>query len=263
MNIETGEILYENNAYERRYPASVTKMATALYALDCYKLNLSEIVKVECHLLQKATMLQKKKSPLRYPSYLLEPDGISMNLKPLEKISLQTLFYGLMLTSGCDAANVIANHCCKNIPIFLNEMNQFLKSIGCKDTHFTNPHGLHDENHYTTAFDCAIVAQKTMQNSVLAEIVKAITYQREDTNKQKNNEIVQINKMLKPGPFYYSKAVGIKIGYTSFSGFNLVAAAVNDEQKLIAVILGSTNPENCYQDARNLFEAAFNKTRDK
>jgi len=145
--------------------------------------------------------------------------------------------------------------------MFVNEMNQYLKSIGCKDTHFTNPHGLHDLNHYTTACDLAFIAKKAMQNTTLSEIVKTTTYQREDTNKQKSYQIIQTNRMLKAGPSYYSKAIGIKTGYTSNAGFNLVSAAINGERKLIAVILGSKNSEARYQDAQNLFETAFNETK--
>ena len=146
------------------------------------------------------------------------------------------------------------------------EIEKHLDSFTKVTPEYVNIYFLYVVNNQCDEYAKEVVPLKNgvlTKEDILAEIVKTITYQREDTNKQKNNEIVQINKMLKPGPFYYSKAVGIKIGYTSFSGFNLVAAAVNDEQKLIAVILGSTSPENCYQDARNLFEAAFNKTRDK
>lgn len=261
MNLDTGKILYDKKANERRYPASVTKIATALYALDQYRLDLDKPILVEAQILKTASMLEKRRQPERFPSYTLEPDGTTINLQPQEQISLKTLFYGLMLGSGNDAANAIAFHCTHDINKFVQGMNGYLKKVGCKDTHFTNPHGLHNIEHYTTAYDLAIMTKKAMQNPFFAELVKTITYTREETNKQKSYNIVQTNRILKPGPFFYSKAIGVKTGYTSNAGYNLVAAADNGNRRLIAVLLGSKVSDIRYQDAISLFEEAFREQK--
>jgi serine-type D-Ala-D-Ala carboxypeptidase (penicillin-binding protein 5/6) len=194
-------------------------------------------------------------------SYTLEPDGTTINLLPQESISLKTLFYGLMLGSGNDAANAIAHYCSGDILKFMQGLNSYLKKLGCKDTNFNNPHGLHHIDHYTTAYDLALIARKAMTYPVFSQIVKTTTYLREETNKQKPFVITQTNRLIKPGPYFYPKALGIKTGYTSNAGFNLVAAASNGDRNLIAVLLGSKVSEARYLDAANLFETAFNEKK--
>jgi serine-type D-Ala-D-Ala carboxypeptidase (penicillin-binding protein 5/6) len=261
INAETGKIIYEKKAYERRYPASVTKIATALFLLDQKKPNFNHQVIVDKDVLKTATKFDKKKNPEKFPAYTLEPDGTSINLLQNEKISLKTLLYGLMLGSGNDAANALAHYSSGSINSFILELNSYLKKIGCKDTNFLNPHGLHHDMHYTTAFDLAVMTKMALKIPEFAEVVKTITYYREDTNKQKGSVITQTNRIIKPGTFYYDKAYGVKTGYTSNAGFNLVAAAKNEDRNLIAVLLGSKVSENRYKDAISLFEAAFNEKK--
>lgn len=261
INADTGHVLYEKKAYERRFPASVTKIATALFILDHKKPNLSRHVVVGQEALKTATKVDKKKNPEKYPAYTLEPDGTTINLMVNERITLNTLLYGLMLGSGNDAANALAIHVGGDMERFLSELNYYLKKLGCKDTNFLNPHGLHNDLHYTTAYDLAVMTRHALQIPEFAEIVKTITYNRERTNKQETSVITQTNRILKPGPFYYQNAYGVKTGYTSNAGFNLVAAAKNQDRNLIAVLLGSKVSEARYKDAIALFEEAFNEQK--
>lgn len=261
INADTGKIIYEKKAHERRFPASVTKIATALYILDHKRPNLNTLVVIDKDVLKTATKFEKKKNPEKYPAYTLEPDGTTINLLPSEKISLKTLIYGLMLGSGNDAANALAHHFSSGIDRFIIELNFYLKQIGCKDTNFLNPHGLHHDMHYTTAYDLAVMTKRALQIPEFAAIVKTVTHYREDTNKQKASIITQTNRIIKPGPFYYEKAYGVKTGYTSNAGFNLVAAAKNDDRNLIAVMLGSKISDVRYKEAVSLFEEAFNEKK--
>lgn len=261
INADTGAIIYEKKAHERRYPASVTKIATALFLLDHKKPNFNQHVVVDKNILIAATQFDKKRNPQKFPAYALEPDGTHINLMQNEKISLKTLLYGLMLGSANDAANVLAHHVSNSIDTFMIELNWYLKQIGCKDTNFLNPHGLHHDQHYTTAYDLAMMTKKALQIPEFREIVKTTNYPREDTNKQRSFLITQTNKIIKPGPFYYDKAYGVKTGYTSNAGYNLVAAAKNEQRNLIAVLLGSKVSANRYKDAIALFEEAFKEKK--
>lgn len=259
MNADNGRVLFEKNGRDKRYPASVTKIATALYAIEKYAHRFHDIVLVEPLVLKTATHLEKKKFPSKYPAYTLEPDGSSINLVEYEKIPFLTLLYGLMLGSGNDAANAIAYHCEKDIASFMQNINHYLKSIGCKNTQFLNPHGLHHEMHFTTAVDLAIMARRGLQNPVFSKIVKSTSYFRPDTNKQKGFSINQTNKLLRQGPFYYPKAYGVKTGYTSSAGYNLVSAAANEKRNLIAVVLGCKSSDARFRESTKLFEQAFNE----
>lgn len=261
INADTGRVIYAKKADERRYPASVTKIATALFLIDHKKPNFDQYVIVDKEVLKTATKIDKKRNPEKFPAYTLEPDGTTINLMLNEKISLKTLLYGLMLGSGNDAANALAFFASGNIDRFINELNAYLKQLGCKDTNFLNPHGLHHDMHYTTAYDLALMTKKALQIPEFAKIVKTVTYSREDTNKQKSSIITQTNRIIKPGPFFYDKAYGVKTGYTSNAGYNLVAAARNDDRNLIAVLLGSKISENRYKDAISLFEEAFKEQK--
>lgn len=261
INGDTGAILYQKNAHKQVYPASITKIATALYALDHYKPSLDQVIEIGPSILKMATMHDKKRYPDKFPPYALEPDGTSMRLVVGESIPLRTLFYGLMIASGNDAANAIAAHCAGTIPQFVEDMNRYLKSIGCQNTHFMNPHGLHHPEHVTTAYDLAIITKKAMSFPIFAQIVKTITYPRGDTNRQKSFPLWQNNKMMRAGPYFYDKALGVKKGYTSIAGHNLVSAASNGERYLIAVVLGVKDRNIRYTETINLFEEAFNEKK--
>jgi D-alanyl-D-alanine carboxypeptidase (penicillin-binding protein 5/6) len=257
MNAETGTILYEKNAHLPSYPASITKIATALYALERKGNFLDEPVVAFQECLGVATHAQKLRNPTLHPSYRLEPDGTSMGIKLLETLTFKDLLYGLMLASGNDAANVIAQHVSGSVPKFMDELNRYLRQKNITETFFNNPHGLHHEEHRTTAYDMGKIACEALKKPVFQEIVKALRYDRPQTNKQPPSVLVQHNQLLKRGPYFYSYACGIKTGYHSKAGYTLVAAAKKDDRILVAVILGAPDLKQRYKDAITLFETAF------
>ena len=156
VDAASGRVLYEKNAREKRLIASITKLMTALVAVESTP-DLEDEVTIQ-------------------PADTLA-EGSSMYLKPGEKLPLKTLLYGLLLQSGNDAALAVARHCAGDVETFVDWMNQRAASLGMEDTHFANPNGLNDEAHYSTAADMALLAAEVMRHEALAEIVgtKSIT----------------------------------------------------------------------------------------
>ena len=184
-----------------------------------------------------------------------------MGIKAGEVLPLRTLIYGLMLASGNDAANVIAQHVSGSGLKFIEELNEYIQSKGCKNTVFHTPHGLPHAEHKTTAYDMAVLTREAMNIPFFQVAAKTLRYSRGTTNKQQDTEFFQHNALLKPGKFYYPKAIGVKTGYTLSGGYTLVAAAEDENRKLIAVLLGCQQLAMRYQDAITLLDAAFNEVK--
>ena len=258
MNAETGAILYTKNHHERRHPASITKIATALYVLE-KKGDFLDGIKTTAT--REALMIvptEVRQAPdTRHPPYRLEYGGTSMGLLVGEEHTLRTLLYGLMLPSGNDAANVLAEHMSGSVNRFMQELNGYLKGHGMRESHFVSPHGLQHPDHWTTAYDMAVLTQKALQHPTFREIVKAARYPCPKSSKQPARDLLQHNRLVKPGAHFYSKAIGVKIGSTLKSGRTLVAAATHEGRELIAVLLGCSEGRRNFTDAVKLFEAAF------
>lgn len=226
VDMDTGKILYEQNVSSRLYPASTTKIMTALVALEIIN---------ECG----ADM----QSEVVVPPEAAGVEGSSMYLKAGEKVTLEKLLYGLMLQSGNDGAQALAitlgGGSCQN---FVDRMNHKAEEIGLKDTHFINPHGLSHEDHYTTAGDLAAIAVEAMKNDEFRRIVSTTQW---ETFYNKNKTVHE-----------YPGGNGIKIGYTKASGRTLVASARRDDRGLIAVVL---NDGNWFEDAYALMDWGFNQ----
>ncbi len=262
INSETGAILFEKNAYQPLYPASITKISTAMYALEKQGPNLEEPVMASADAVAAVHAHVRRADDGKHPSYRLEFGGSHMGIKLGEVLSFRVLLYGLMLSSGNDAANVIAEHISGSVCQFLKELNAYVQSKGCKHTVFHTPHGLPHADHKTTAFDMAILAKEGMKNPLFREVVKTVAYKRPATNLQPESILHQHNALVKPGSkFYYPKAIGIKTGYTSAGGYTLVAAAEDKQRKLIAVLLGCEHLDQRYRDAITLFETAFQEKK--
>ena len=219
----TGEVLYSKGASERAYPASTTKIMTALVALDLcqtYGIDL--------------------KSEVEIPKEAIGVEGSSLYLKDGEKRTIEELLYGMMLQSGNDGATALAVCLGGTLEHFVDLMNETASRLGCTDTNFVNPHGLFDEEHYTTAADLATIARAAMSDDVFREIVGSQSW----------GNYVNKNKTL----YQYKGGTGIKIGYTEDSGRTLVASATRGDQSLIAVVL---NDRNWFQDAYALMDYGF------
>ena len=229
MDADNGRVLYQHNSYEKRGIASTTKIMTAIIAIE--KCNLDEIVTVS----YKAA----------------STEGSSMYLKPNEKITVENLLYGLMLNSGNDAATAFAEHISGNIEEFAKLMNKKAKEIGMKNSSFANPHGLDNKNHYSTAYDMALLTKYAMKNEVFKTIVG--TSQKiieSDDNKYKY--LTNHNKLLS----MYEWCKGVKTGFTKKSGRCLVSYSEKDGVKLICITL---NAPDDWNDHMNLYNMIFDK----
>ncbi len=242
----SGEILYEKNAHEKTYPASTTKMMTGLIAMEKGKLD--DVVTVSASALHG-----------------LEEMGSGTNLRVGETYTLHDLLYLLLLPSDNDAANVIAEHIAGSQDAFVEMMNERAQQIGMKDTHFSNVHGLHDENHYTTAYDMSLLAREALKNSLFAEIAKT---PRAVIN---GEEILTTNHLIsrfKDPNYYYSYAIGIKTGFTTPAGHCLVSAAEKNGSRYVCVVMNSpqdksTGKIGSFTDTKALFEWAFSNFEEK
>lgn len=234
FNAHTGDILFEKDKSERVYPASTTKILTALLTIETVEKYNSDIT-------QKVTV----------PKEATNIEGSSIYLKPEEEISLEDLLYGLMLRSGNDAAKALAYIIGGTEENFVDMMNQRAQELGCKNTHFTNPSGLYDEEHYTTAFDMAIISQAAMKNETFRTIAASKSWQSSRTT-DSYPVFTNKNKVV----FQYEGGNGIKIGYTEKSGRTLVASAERDGELLICVLM---NAPDWFNDSYKLLDYGFTR----
>ena len=243
MDSKTNTILYSKNAYEKKYPASTTKILTAIIAIE--KCNLDDIVTV--------TKSAISAIPSGYSSaYLSENEQISVN-------DLLTVF---LVHSANDAGYILAEHISGSIDNFANLMNEKANEIGCKNTHFTNPSGIHDVNHYTTAYDLALIAKYCMQNTTFRNIVSKKTCTINSTNKFGVRSYINTNDLINPASKYYiEECIGIKTGYTSQAKNCLISAYNKNNLELICVVLGASQLQNGessrYLDSKNLFNFGY------
>jgi D-alanyl-D-alanine carboxypeptidase (penicillin-binding protein 5/6) len=260
VNAETGAVLFEKNAHTPLSPASTTKVITAACAMQKMKGYIpDEMITASYEALAIVPASVRRANDGKHPRYRLEFGGTHMGLKVGETLPLKVLMYGLMLSSGNDAANVIAQHLSGDIGRFVEEMNAFAREKGCRNTSLKNPHGLTDPEHVTTAFDMAILAREYLKYPFLREVAKTVQCKRPVTNKQPESVLHQHNPLIRPGRFHYPKSIGIKTGYTLDAGYCIVAAAEDPKRKLIAVVMGCDKIENRNKDAIALFEAGFNE----
>lgn len=249
---QTGDILYERNARERMYPASTTKILTAILVLEHCDLN--EIATVS------STAL--KAVPPTYTTAALQIG---------EELRVEDLLYAMLIPSANDAANVLAEHVGGSISGFADLMNEKAREIGCTDSHFTNPSGVHDENLYTTAYDLSLIANYAMNFDTFRTVVKTLKYTLPSTAAYpKSDRTFTIsNALINPGykNYYYENAIGIKTGYTNPAKDCLVAGARKDDVEFIIVVLGDGYLENGlrekYIDCKTLFDFAFDNYTTK
>jgi D-alanyl-D-alanine carboxypeptidase (penicillin-binding protein 5/6) len=207
VNYDTGTVLYSKDAEKQMFPASITKIMTAILVAEKFHDNLDTVV----------TVTSDDVNAVPYGSSLM-----GTGLKAGEQITVRQLLYGLLLPSGNDAAIVLARVTASDgkVATFVDEMNKKAKELGCKGTHYTNPHGFQDANHYSTAKDTFIISKFAMTDKtvgdVLSQIVSTTAYSFR-TNKQYYS-MVNVNSMLLSGVYYYKYAKGIKTGSTDACG---------------------------------------------
>lgn len=237
MDTQSGAVLYSKNADVKLVPASLTKIATAIYAME--KGNLNEMVTVS----KEAT----------------EVEGTRVYLVEGETVTLKHLLQGMLVNSGNDAAAAIAIHLEGSIEAFAIKLNQYLQeTIGVSSTHFTNPHGLYEENHYTTAHDLAVITNYAMKNPIFKEIfgTKELAWD----GKEWDTTLVTHHLLLK-GDYPYEGITGGKTGFVNEAKQTLATTAENGQIQLTAIVLKADFKKQIYHDTQALLDYGFQNYR--
>lgn len=237
MDARTGTILFGQNADEALYPASITKLMTALLTLE--NTSLSDIVTFS-----------------RNAVYSIEADSSNIAVTDGEQLTVEQCLYALLLQSANEVANGLGEHIAGSMDAFAEMMNNRAAQLGCTNTHFVNAHGLHDENHYTTCHDMALIMKALIHNDTFIKISSAEKYTIEPTNLQPEPRYLrQKHKMLCESEYTYEGTVAGKTGYTPEAGNTLVTYAVRGDMELIAVSM-HTNWTH-YDDTIAMFDFGF------
>ncbi|WP_418579720.1 serine hydrolase [Hungatella sp.] len=237
MDAATGNLLYSKNAETKYYPASITKLMTAL------------LVAEKCSLDDTVTFSKTAVTNL-------ESGAVTLGLVEGDKLTVRQCLYGLLLKSANEVANGLAEHTAGSISAFADMMNARAKELGCTNTNFVNPNGLNDSNHYTTPHDMALIARAAFQNATVCKVASTLSYQIPATQKAAARTISLGHKMLYPNDSrYYQGVIGGKTGYTSLAGNTLVTCAERDGVRLIAVIMKSKSTQ--YTDTSALLDYGF------
>lgn len=252
MDLRSGKLLYEKNINKKMYPASLTKVMTAIITLE--KCDLNEIATVS------------------YDAVMSLSSGyVTANLQIGEELTVEQLLYVLMVGSSNDAAIVLAEHISGSVEDFSKLMNEKAKELGCTNTNFVNPNGAHDENHYSTAHDLALIAKYALQNETFRTLVSTTSYKLPTTNKYDKedrlftttNALLIVNNNTRADNYYYKYATGVKTGFTTPAKNCLIASANKDGLELLTVVLGADQNEQGlserYIDTINLFEYGYDK----
>ncbi len=237
INAADGQILYGKNAGNRYYPASITKLMTALLTIE------------NCSLDDTVTFS-------RTATTGMEAGAVSLGLVEGDTLTVRQCLYGLLLKSANEIGNGLAEHISGSVSKFADLMNQKAASLGCTGTHFANPHGLNNSEHYTTPYDMALIARAAFANPTLCTIDSTLTYRFPATKECEARTITMGHKMLFPTDSrYYEGIIGGKTGYTSLAGNTLVTAAERDGVRLIAVVMKANGTH--YTDTRALLDYGF------
>ena len=235
IDAKTGAILYEKNAEQSMYPASLTKIATAIYAIETG--NLNDIVTIS----ENASAINV--------------EGTTVFLEEGEEVSLKKLVQGMLINSGNDAGIAIAEHLSGSVEQFADDLNKYLRTtVGVENTHFENPHGLFSWDHQTTALDLALITKYALQNETFKEIFGTVTLDWK--GKVWDTTIISHHKMLK-GEIPYEEVVGGKTGYVDQSGHTLATYAEGDNISFIVITMKSGSQQIAYGDTEALLDFGF------
>jgi len=245
MELSSGLILYSKNMKKKNYPASITKIMTTLLAIE------------NCSLGEEVTFSAQAVNSIPW-------DGTKLGVLSGEKLSIEQSLYAIMLHSANDVSAGVAEYISGSDAEFAKLMTKRAKEIGCVNTNFTNPHGLHDDNHYTCAYDMCLIGREAMKNSIFRKVTASRTYTVGKTNKSDartiNNHHQMINGYRTNYAYEYDRVIGGKTGYTSMAENTLVTLAKKDDMEIICVVMRAQSNnyrENQYTDTRKLIDAAF------
>ncbi len=221
VELGTGQVLFEQSADQQIYPASLTKVMTCLLTLEHGVL--SDTITVS------ETALQG-----------LSEAGSTAGLQAGEQLSLEELLYCMMLSSANEACNIAAEYVAGSVDAFVDMMNERASELGCTGTHFANPHGLHDEAHFTTARDLSLIAREALKNETFRTITSTVTHTVPATNLSEARKLSTTNLLITPGTkYYYEPASGVKTGFTTPAGLCLISTAKNGKMELLSVLCGA------------------------
>lgn len=260
INTDTNTVIYEKNAHDKIYPASTTKMMTCLLAIEnCLDLRGTNITISD-----------------NVMNLLKGTDSSTAGYVAGEQITMLDLLYGLMLPSGNECALAIAEYIGKgDIDKFVDMMNEKVSEIGMTETHFANPHGLHDDDHYTSAYDMYLLAKTALTYPMFKEICSSEKYVVYETNKHKKRTLYNTNYLIESynsHGYYLSSVKGIKTGRTNKAGNCLVSTATKNGYTYICVTMGaplkdengkSYSKNQAFMDARQFYEWAFSELQLK
>lgn len=241
MEASTGLILYEKNINNVYYPASITKILSSLLIIE--NSSPGEVVTFSHDAVFKVDL-----------------DSSRIGIDVGEQLTIQQCLYGILLESANEVTYAAAEHVAGSISTFVEMMNERAKSIGCLNTNFTNPHGLPDDNHYTTAYDMALITREAMKNETFRKITSTRTYQIPPTNKQKETRYLRNHHKFivkNDHKFNYEGTIGGKTGYTNKARFTLVTVAKRGDLELICVVLKDDTNNHQYEDTTKLLDFGF------
>ena len=249
-SLDTGDIVYSKDSNTKRYPASLTKIMTALLILENTKDLDNEIITVSDYAINS----------------LLGTGSSVGGLKIGEKITARQMLYYLLMVSANDGAMAVAEHYGKTVEGFVEMMNKKAAELGMKNSHFMNPHGLHHEEHYTTAYDVLLLARAALKYNAFKEAVSSTRYNMPATNLSDKKLLVTTNMLQDPSTVYFYKyASGVKTGYTDEAGRCLVSTAEKDGYSYIVVLMKCPVVDNGrrvryeFNDSKQLYEWMFNE----
>ncbi len=227
LDLETGQLLYEKNIHQRLFPASTTKIMTALVALEHYKS--ADVLTIT-------------------PEALV--GGSSMGLSLGEQLTFRSLLYGMLLNSGNDAAFAIAVNYPGGVSAFVEKMNEKAMSLGLKDSHFQNPAGFDGADHYSSAYDLSQIAKAAVANNQLAKVVSTKETTILSLDKSKSHNLKNLNKLLG-----VDGVIGIKTGFTEEAGENLIGLVERNGRKVLTVVLSSSDR---FGETKSLIDWVYN-----
>ena len=245
MEASSGLVIFEKNADQIMYPASTTKIMTALLAIMCGDLDMTCTVSAEA-------------------VTFYEDDVTTADLREGEELTLRDLLYATLVQSANDAANAVAEAVSGSISGFVDLMNEAAALYGCTNTHFVNPNGLHDDNHYTTARDMALITREALKDETFRKMVATTSYTCPRTNLMRARTWTNNNRLMIPSTsestnkYFYPDAIGVKTGTTSMAGYCFVGAAERDGVELISVVF-FTGQNARWADTIKLFDYGFSQ----
>lgn len=246
MDATTGQVLYEKDAYSKYYPASITKLMTALLTIE--SLEPTDTITFS-----------------RNAVFNIEFGSSHIGIREGEILTIDQALHGLLLMSANEVANGLAEEVSGSTNAFAEDMNSRAKALGALNTNFTNPHGLHDEEHYSTAYDMALIANELVKHDYFLSIMKDLTYQIPTTNKvEEIRYLSQQHKLMnykRDATLYREDVIGGKTGYTDEAKHTIVTISQSDDRILIAVILNA-GKDYMYADTNLLLDYGYNNYKN-